>query len=75
MYFSGQGVPQDYREAAEWFRKAAEQGEAAAQSWLGSMYSHGRGLPQDYEEAAKWFRKAAEQGHAEAKELLREMRE
>ncbi len=27
MYDNGQGVPQDYAEAAKWYRKAAEQGE------------------------------------------------
>ncbi|MBV8244134.1 MAG: SEL1-like repeat protein [Hyphomicrobiales bacterium] len=26
MYYNGQGVPQDYPEAAKWTRKAAEQG-------------------------------------------------
>ncbi|MCH8040747.1 MAG: sel1 repeat family protein [Nitrospinae bacterium] len=26
MHFEGLGVPQDYREAAKWFRLAAEQG-------------------------------------------------
>jgi len=28
MYYNGQGVPQDYKEAARWYRKAAEQGDA-----------------------------------------------
>ena len=32
MYEGGQGVAQDYAEAAKWWRKAAEQDEAAAQS-------------------------------------------
>ncbi len=32
MYESGKGVPQDYTQAAAWFRKAAEQGNA-----LGAM--------------------------------------
>ena len=29
-YQNGQGVPQDYHEAIKWFRRAAEQGHAAA---------------------------------------------
>ncbi|MGA3098963.1 MAG: hypothetical protein ABSF25_21105 [Bryobacteraceae bacterium] len=37
-YYRGQGVPQDYAEAAKWYRKAAEQGEAVAQHSLGTLY-------------------------------------
>jgi TPR repeat protein len=46
----------------KWFRKAAEQGNASAQTNLGMMYEDGRGIPQDYTEAARWYRKAADQG-------------
>ena len=62
MYANGKGVPQDYAEAAKWYRKAAEQGYADAQNNLGMMYVNGQGVPQDYAEAAKWTRKAADQG-------------
>src|SRR5664279_4099972 len=55
-------VARDYGEALRWFRKAAEQGHAGAQSRLGDMYSIGRGVRQDYAEALRWYRKAAEQG-------------
>jgi TPR repeat protein len=65
MYATGQGVPQDYVEAARWFRKAAGQGNASAQYNLGVMY-YGRGVPQNYAEAARWYRKAADQGNASA---------
>jgi uncharacterized protein len=34
MYYDGKGVPQDYAEAARWYRKAAEQGDALAQSMI-----------------------------------------
>jgi hypothetical protein len=70
MCDKGQGVPQDHKEAAKWFRKAAEQGNARAQQNLGLMYYSGQGVPQDYKEAAKWFRKAAEQGNARAQYSL-----
>ena len=34
MYYNGQGVPQDYAQAAYWYRKAADQGDAAPNtSW------------------------------------------
>jgi TPR repeat protein len=66
MYFQGQEIPQDYKEAVKWLTKAAEQGNAEAQFNLGVMYAKGEGVPQDDKEAAKWYTKAAEQGDAEA---------
>ncbi len=62
MYKDGQGVTQDYKEAAKRFRLAAEQGIVDAQFNLARLYSKGQGVTQDYKEAAKWFRLAAEQG-------------
>ena len=53
---------QDYADAVKWYRLAAEQGDAAAQSKLGDMYYQGEGLAQDYAEAARWYRRAAQQG-------------
>ena len=70
IYYSGQGVPQNYKEAAKWYRKAAEQGAANAQSQLCGMYHSGEGVPQDNKEAAKWLGKAAKQGVALAQCLL-----
>jgi TPR repeat protein len=45
-------------------KRRAEQGDAAAQVNLGSMYGRGQGVQQDYREAAKWYKKAAEGGNA-----------
>ena len=45
MYRQGHGVPQDYAQAAVWYRKAAEQGDAGAQFNLGTMCYSGRGVP------------------------------
>ena len=53
-----------FEDAAKWFRKAAEQGNAGAQYNLAVMYDKGLGVPQDYSEAVRWYRKAAEQGDA-----------
>ena len=66
MYANGEGVPQDDKEAFNWYRKSAEQGHAGAQVNLGLMYTNGEGVPQDDKQALKWFRKAAEQGDAQA---------
>ena len=43
MYLTGLGVPPNHAEAAAWFRRAAEQGDADAQLNLGIMYLVGRG--------------------------------
>ena len=40
---------------SEWYRKAAEQGNATAQCNLGVAYDHGRGVPQDDVQAVHWY--------------------
>ena len=70
MYYNGVGVARDYAEAAKWYRKAAEQGHADAQYFLGSLYYNGQGVAQDEAEAERWFRKAAVQGHTKAIHVL-----
>ena len=59
MYRLGLGVPQDHAEAVKWYRKAAEQGNADAQSSLGAMYGDGQGVAQDYVRAHMWLNLAA----------------
>jgi hypothetical protein len=48
-------VPQNYTEAAMWYRRAAEQGDGRAQYSLGLLYDRGFGVPQDIVEASKWL--------------------
>lgn len=66
IYYNGEGVLEDYAQAAAWYRKAAEAGNVDAQYNLASMYFGGQGVPQDYQQAAHWYMKAAEAGKAEA---------
>ena len=66
MYEQGQGVRQDYAQAVQWYRKAAEQGYAGAQVNLGLMYEQGQGVRQDYAQAVQWYRRAVEQGDTDA---------
>ena len=54
----------NYTEAAEWYRKSAEQGNADGQASLGYVYNNGYGVAKDDDEAIKWYRKSAEQGNA-----------
>jgi len=70
LYAKGEGVPQDYKEAAHWAQKSAELGDADAQHSLGFAYHVGQGEPQDYSQAAYWYRKAAEQGDASSQYSL-----
>src|SRR5258708_1435487 len=52
--------------AAQRCRKAADQGDAQAQFYVGWMYNNGQGGPEDYAEVRMWCRKAADQGDARA---------
>jgi TPR repeat protein len=54
------GAFQDFDEAAQCFRKAADQGHAAAQLEFGVLCEKGQGVPQDFAEAMVWYRKAVE---------------
>ena len=52
MHYHGEGVPQDYAEAALWYRRAAEQGTIAGSAWRPTSMStsvirkaRGNGVP------------------------------
>jgi uncharacterized protein len=59
MYLKGQGVAQDYAEAAKWFGKAADQGDPDGQYNLAECYRTGKGVKKDYTQAHMWFNLAA----------------
>ena len=66
LYENGTGVSQNDSEALEWYRKAAEKGNADAQIELGKRYFDGRGVSANEAEAVVWYRKAADKGNTEA---------
>ncbi len=66
LYEQGQGVLQDFVEAARWYRLSAEQGEAYAQRALAGLYQDGRGVAQDHVLAHMWFNIASAFGDTEA---------
>ncbi len=75
LYSDGLAVPRDYRSAADWYEKAAQQGHAQAQFNLGFLHYHGAGegdlaLPQDLAQATRWLSAAAEAGNPMAAQLL-----
>jgi TPR repeat protein len=66
MYEMGQGVPQDYAEAANKYAIAAKFGLSDAQYNLAALYDSGKGLPKDPLQAYLWYSLAAGQGDADA---------
>jgi hypothetical protein len=76
-YADGKGVARDprqlaadYKQAAAWYRKAADQGHVGAQVHLAELYRDGKGVARDMAQAAAWYRKAAELGDAGAQGTL-----
>lgn len=66
LYASGRVVGTNFRRAAYWFVKAAENGVANAHYNLGVMYHQGLGLRRDMTQAMYWYREAAAFDHPEA---------
>jgi TPR repeat protein len=64
------GSADNPKDEFETTRKAAEQGHADAQFYLGVKYANGEGVPKDSVKAVEWYRKAAEQGDADAQFYL-----
>ena len=46
-YADGDGVAQDWAQAATWYRRAAEQGDVEAECYLGKCYANGHGVARD----------------------------
>ena len=61
----------DYVPAIQVFRAMAQQGNADAQSLLGTMYRKGQGVTRSSVRAFVWFSRAAAHGNAKAKTELR----
>lgn len=68
-YAKGCGTEADEAEAAKWYRRAAEDGEALSQ-YLAIGFKTGE--EHVWQEALAWWRKAAEQGDAESQYHLAE---
>jgi uncharacterized protein len=65
-YETGCGAPQDFVQAAQWYRKAADNGHPLAQNNLARLYLEGLGVAQSDAEAMKWYLRAASEGFAPA---------
>jgi TPR repeat protein len=70
-YAAGKGVAPDLKQAAAWYRKAADQANLAGENHLAALYRDGgKGFPRDMVQATAWYRKAAEQGDTGAQGTL-----
>ncbi|RGY02117.1 tetratricopeptide repeat protein [Odoribacter splanchnicus] len=69
-YEIGKGVEMNKYKAAEYFKKAAEQGHVDAQWHMGVCYYTGNGVAMNKVKAVEWVRKAAERGHILAQHSL-----
>jgi hypothetical protein len=62
MYYGGEGVSMNYREAFSNFRQAADMGNVDAMTNVGILYRNGQGVTRDFVAALRWLRKAADAG-------------
>ena len=69
MYHNGQGVLQDYNEAAKWWKLAADQGDATAKCNLAEMYAAGVGIKKDLAAAKKYAKEGFDAGDKYCQEL------
>lgn len=70
MYSAGYGVTASLKDAAGYFRSAAEQGCTEAQSYLGRAYLYGEGVEQSNRKAMKWLTAASDNNDAGALNCL-----
>ena len=69
-YQEGLGQTVDYKQAAEWYGKAAAQGHRAAQFSLGTCDFEGNGVAKDQVKAIQLYRQSADQGYDQAEFIL-----
>jgi len=69
-FASGQGLAQDYVQAAQCYTEAAEQNHSLAQLNLATLYERGQGVSRNGAKALRWLTKAANLGNADAQYRL-----
>ena len=62
LYYDGNIVSQDYKEAFKWFTEAAEAGNIVGIFQAGLCYQKGRGVEKDIEKAIEYYKKGMEHG-------------
>ncbi|MBO4369166.1 MAG: sel1 repeat family protein, partial [Desulfovibrio sp.] len=56
------GVSKNHEDSFSWAKKAADQGYAQAERFVGACYEYGVGVKQDAESAQLWYAKAKAKG-------------
>lgn len=64
FYDTGSFVAAEPGQAAEWYRKAAKQGDPLGAWLMGRLYYTGAGVARDLNEAESFFQSSADQGNA-----------
>jgi uncharacterized protein len=73
-YESGHGSKKDFKQAARWYQKAAEQGHAESQYHLAQILEEGRpNVKADVPNAISWYEESARNGFKIAKQRLAAM--
>jgi len=62
LYEDGTCMDVDFKQAAHWYRKAADQGHASAQNNLARLYEKGAGVLQSPTGARSWYQAACNSG-------------
>ncbi len=70
LYHNAIGVERDATIAADWWRRAAERGDADAQAMLGAAHHLGSGVPLDRSAALVWLLRGQAGGSALAAPFL-----
>lgn len=66
----GDGVPQSFARAFQWYERAAKQDCAPAQVALGFLLEYGKGVAANAAQARQWYELAAQQGYTAAQYRL-----
>ena len=62
MYYLGQGVLKDYKIAYNWYKRAADEGDALSMYNISLLYERGEGVDQDAGDSFDWCQRAAKSG-------------
>ena len=71
-YYNGldEIIKPNWQQARFWFHRAAKQGDAIADYYLGEIHAHGHGLPVNRKEAFKWYKRSADKHYVPAQQKL-----
>jgi peptidylprolyl isomerase len=70
MFYTGNGVNQDFNKSFKLLQKCAQLNNHVAQRNIGALYESGEGVSKDIQQAKYWYQKAAAGGNKDAKAAL-----